>query len=344
MDNSNVGMDDAEYLRLYNTVRNLQLENERLKREKDLESGLPESVRKIHYVRNKRKLEENHINSGFEEEKIPLLHNDDWLLNNPENNNSLGKRCMNHCFSVLCGSSPADQEFITKRKLLLKRVYLTLTTQILFTAIGVASLVIFPKLLTEILRIAMPLLIGSTIMSVCFILLLYCGFAKSSPLNIILLVLFTISTIINVMIGCGSLLCQSRLGGSCTIDYNAGLMILQAFSITIVVLVSLTIFEFQHRINFDWLGGVLLVGLMILCFWGIFILIFGLHMPMIYNLMGVLIFFFYILYDTWLLVDRFDPEEWVLATINLYLDVINFFLYLLSLIANYSSSLIKNKD
>lgn len=47
---------------------------------------------------------------------------------------------------------------------------------------------------------------------------------------------------------------------------------------------------------------------------------------------GALLFCGFIIYDTHSLMHRLSPEEYVLAAINLYLDIINLFLHLLRLL------------
>ena len=56
-----------------------------------------------------------------------------------------------------------------------------------------------------------------------------------------------------------------------------------------------------------------------------------------YGAAGALVFMVYIVYDTQLMIGgkhkySLDPEEYVFAALNLYLDIINLFLYLLSMI------------
>ena len=56
-----------------------------------------------------------------------------------------------------------------------------------------------------------------------------------------------------------------------------------------------------------------------------------------YGAAGALVFMVYIVYDTQLMIGgkhkySLDPEEYVFAALNLYLDIINLFLYLLSII------------
>lgn len=48
--------------------------------------------------------------------------------------------------------------------------------------------------------------------------------------------------------------------------------------------------------------------------------------------LGALLFCGFIIYDTHSLMHRLSPEEYVLAAISLYLDIINLFLHLLRLL------------
>jgi FtsH-binding integral membrane protein len=47
---------------------------------------------------------------------------------------------------------------------------------------------------------------------------------------------------------------------------------------------------------------------------------------------GALIFSAFIIYDTHLLMHRLSPEEYMTASVNLYLDIINLFLYILRIL------------
>lgn len=59
---------------------------------------------------------------------------------------------------------------------------------------------------------------------------------------------------------------------------------------------------------------------------------FGLGGRMVFSLVGALIFVGYILYDTSLIIHHFGPDDYIIAAVTLYLDIINLFLYLLELL------------
>jgi len=59
---------------------------------------------------------------------------------------------------------------------------------------------------------------------------------------------------------------------------------------------------------------------------------FGLGGRMVFSLVGALFFVGYILYDTSLIVHHLGPDDYIMAVVSLYLDIINLFLYLLELL------------
>lgn len=44
---------------------------------------------------------------------------------------------------------------------------------------------------------------------------------------------------------------------------------------------------------------------------------------------GAMLFSFFIIVDTQMMLTKLSPEEYIMAAINLYLDIINLFLYIL---------------
>ena len=61
-----------------------------------------------------------------------------------------------------------------------------------------------------------------------------------------------------------------------------------------------------------------------------------------YGTAGALVFSLYIIYDTQLMMGgkhkyALDPEEYIFAALNIYLDVVNLFLYILMLVGASSS-------
>lgn len=104
------------------------------------------------------------------------------------------------------------------------------------------------------------------------------------------------------------------------------------------------------------LSGVLFVGIIILLILGIFAIILpGRTLMMVYASLGALIFCIYLIYDIQLMMGKLkskkwkirwineffqggkhkysiSPEEYIFAALNLYVDIVNIFMYILMLI------------
>lgn len=50
------------------------------------------------------------------------------------------------------------------------------------------------------------------------------------------------------------------------------------------------------------------------------------------SVFGAILMCCFIIYDTHLIMKKLSPEEYILATINLYCDIMNLFLYILRIL------------
>nr|CAD7461271.1 unnamed protein product [Timema tahoe] len=107
-------------------------------------------------------------------------------------------------------------------------------------------------------------------------------------------------------------------------------IVLQALVLTLSVVAGLSAFTFQTKRDFSFLGYGLFGGLMLLMVAGIMQLFLGSSvLELVISLAGAFLFAIFIVYDTQMLMKTLSPEEYILATINLYLDIVNLFLYIL---------------
>ena len=162
----------------------------------------------------------------------------------------------------------------------------------------------------------------SVVASFALIFALMC-FKDSKPANMYLLSAFTAVEAFMVGIVTTAYCAAGERG-----------IVLEALVLTGLIFVGLTIFTFQSRIDFSFMGAFLSMGLGALILWGLFAMIFGIQTGYVYALLGCVVFSGYILFDTWLIMDQLSPHEHVLAAIMLYLDIINLFLYLLQLLSS----------
>jgi FtsH-binding integral membrane protein len=107
----------------------------------------------------------------------------------------------------------------------------------------------------------------------------------------------------------------------------------QAAVLTIATFGGLSLYVLQTKKDFSYLGGMLFVALIGLIVAGI--VMFFVHTPllsMVYSFFGILIFSGYILYDTSVIMTKLGPDEAVTGAINLYLDLVNLFWFILRLL------------
>merc|ERR1711988_1137823 len=80
--------------------------------------------------------------------------------------------------------------------------------------------------------------------------------------------------------------------------------------------------------------GVLPMMLMTLLIWGMFSMFAfpSFMFSQVYALIGTVIFSLYVLYDTYSITTYLCYDDYVLGAINLYLDFINLFLFILQLL------------
>ncbi|KAJ3702470.1 hypothetical protein LUZ61_006175 [Rhynchospora tenuis] len=217
---------------------------------------------------------------------------------------------------------PAMVESPELRWGLIRKIYSIVSVQILLT-VAVASIVVFiPPVTTFFVTTTPGLVLYIFLIIFPFIVLcpLYYYYQKH-PVNLLLLGLFTVAISFAVGLTCA---------------FTSGKVILEAAILTAVVVVSLTIYTFwaaKRGHDFSFLGPFLFAGIMALIVFGFIQLFFplGKITTMIYGGIAALIFCGYIIYDTDNLIKRYSYDEYVWASVALYLDIINLFLNLLTI-------------
>ena len=213
------------------------------------------------------------------------------------------------------------------RKGFIAKVYSILIVQILSTSIFVFFAYYstsFYKLLYENIFF---FLLSITLLLVCMVITLcFPQYLKKVPHNYIILAIFTLT--------------ESYFVASITCEYTAKSVFI-VLLLTLTSFVTLTIYAIYTKHDMTVFGGVLSC-LLVLTIVGSIILIFVkikiLHLIM--DIIGVLLFMSYIVYDTQLIVRgdtkyQFSIDDYILASLNLYLDIINLFIYLLSIFGDH---------
>jgi len=167
--------------------------------------------------------------------------------------------------------------------------------------------------------------VSMALMLACLISMACCeSVRRKTPTNFIFLSIFTV--------------CEGIMLGTVSTYYEVDAVLI-AVGITAGVTFALTIFAFQTKIDFTACGGMLCGLLVIFMIAGLCLM----FMPKTkwvmvgYGSAGALVFSLYIIYDTQLMMGgkhkySLSPEEYIFAALNIYLDVVNLFMYILMIV------------
>nr|XP_014347937.1 PREDICTED: protein lifeguard 1 isoform X2 [Latimeria chalumnae] len=209
------------------------------------------------------------------------------------------------------------------RRAFIRKVYLTLMVQLLIT-VGIICMFIYWQTLK--LWVLDNYWFTYTLLVVTFVLLLIlvcCDTVRRKvPLNFIFLGLFTVA--------------EGLMLGAISAFYNAD-AVMWAIGATAFVTFGLSLFALQTKWDFTMFTGVLCtIGLVLLAFAILCAIIRSLWLQIVYASVGTLVFALYLVVDTQLMLGgnhkySLNPEEYIFAALNLYLDIINMFLFLLQI-------------
>ncbi|XP_042430621.1 protein LIFEGUARD 4-like [Zingiber officinale] len=205
----------------------------------------------------------------------------------------------------------------------IRKVYLIVAMQILITIIIAAVMNIVPSIhVFFVSRTSNSIILAFVIMILPLLVMIPMVFLSNRhPVNMILLVLFTIC--MGMSIG---LACSGRQGN----------VVLEAAALTAIVFMGLTLYTFwaaKRGHDFSFLGPFLFAALLCLTIFSLIQIFFplGKTTTMVFGCISAIIFSGFIVYDTDNLIKRHSYDEYVPAAISLYLDIINLFLALLSI-------------
>lgn len=210
----------------------------------------------------------------------------------------------------------------------IRKVYSILMCQLIVTVIFIAMFLYIEPLKEWSMKPENQWLwIVAFVLTFVIIIVLACceNVRRTFPMNMIFLGIFT--------------LCESLLLGSVASHYDSW-EVLAAVGVTAVVAFSLTIFAFQTKWDFTMMSGGLFVCVIVLFCFGILCAIIRSHiLSLVYACLGALLFALYLVFDTQMMLGgkhkySLSPEEYIFAALNLYLDIVNLFLFILSIIGN----------
>ena len=210
------------------------------------------------------------------------------------------------------GVTAAASVSTTERLVFIKKVYSLLALSMLTAAVG-AYLGYGPLFL-----LVAPNMMLFFILQIG--LIFFASFAARKPgLNII--ALFSFTTVSGLTLG--PLL--ARVGPTIAAE---------AFALTAITFVCLSAYVVYSKKDFSFMSGFLMTGLIVLVVGGLLNMFFIQSGMMHFVMSGasVLLFSGFILYDTSNILRYYGTDEHVSATLALYLDVLNLFIALLSIL------------
>jgi len=208
--------------------------------------------------------------------------------------------------------TPAASVSTTDRLTFIKKVYSLLAMSMGTAAVG-AYLGSGPLLL-----LVAPNMMLFFILQ--FALIFFASFASRKPgLNMV--ALFSFTTVSGLTLG--------------PVLYNVGPSIAaEAFALTAITFAGLSLYVVYSRKDFSFMSGFLMTGLIVVIVGGLLNMFFIQSGMMHFVMSGasVLLFSGFILYDTSNILRYYGTDEYVSATLALYLDILNLFVALLSIL------------
>lgn len=208
------------------------------------------------------------------------------------------------------------------------KVYAILSMQILLTVAVAACVMSLGQLWIQQNAWVLYLSVGSTVALMC--IMICCNDQlRTYPQNYIFLFLFTA--------------CEGALVGVVSAGFTLESVLVSA-GITVLIFLSMTAYAFFTETDFTGLGPYIFAALMTMMLFGFAMMILrmvGVYfapLEMAYNIMGVLLFTFFIVFDTQRILGewgghkvQFQVDDYCFGALTLYLDIINLFLHLLQI-------------
>ena len=215
-----------------------------------------------------------------------------------------------------------EDDKIIERKL--RKGFITKVYGIIFFQLLITTIAVYISLVNEaIMKFMMQnnyVIFFSAISAIIVLLIMVCGkLTNVVPINYILLLIFTLFESITVAF--------------ITVYYEP-ISVLSCAGLSMLIVFGLTMYACFTKTDFTMMGGFLFSCSIVLIFLGIIGLFFRSYFyQMLLNSMRVLLMSVYLIFDTQLVIGKNSQliklDDYILASLNIYLDVINIFLKIL---------------
>jgi len=207
----------------------------------------------------------------------------------------------------------------TERAALVRRTYGLVFLGVLTTMLGTAFTLTQEGLMTAVVR-------HPFIAMICVFAPLFMAqrAAREFPKNVILTLIFTF--VEGVFVAPFLFLAEQRAPGS----------VLSAGALTLVAFGGLTLYALLSRRDFSAWGSFFMIGLVVLLVASLINMFVASAAAGVWiSAVGVLIFSGLLVFDTWRILrsGAFGQDDYVIAAVQIYLDLLNMFLFILSLLS-----------
>ena len=195
--------------------------------------------------------------------------------------------------------------------------------QLIFTT-AIVGLIINSESAKDYLRENYGIVIVAVLIYIITAIILMCcrQLARTVPANYVLLLIFTVSVSLMVAFIC---------------SYYQSSIVFKAFIVTLVVTGAITIYALTSKVKIAYLFGAMIIVLVSLLAVGIMVLFTGMQGSYLYGLycfLGVVLFGIFLIWDLRRISSSkygLSHEDYVFASMMIYLDVVNLFLEILRL-------------
>ncbi|OQR68515.1 protein lifeguard 4-like [Tropilaelaps mercedesae] len=212
--------------------------------------------------------------------------------------------------------NPVAKAHVTIRMGFLRKVYGILSLQLLVAVVLTAVAMFLPpvRLFISENHWMLPM---SFVLSMATLLGLFVK-RRETPANYILLGFYTVLQAYTI---------------SVVVSFYDQLVVLHAFLLTLTVTAALTVFTLQTKWDFTAMPAVLLSFLLVLILGQLMNALFPSSSgELLLSIFGAGLFSMFIVVDTQMIMHRSSPEDYMLATVELYMDILNLFLHILRIL------------
>ncbi|OEH78447.1 protein lifeguard 3 [Cyclospora cayetanensis] len=232
-------------------------------------------------------------------------------------------------YSLEAGRKTDSEEALFRKEIrhgFIRKVYGIISAQLLLTTVVTSLLLFIPGGTSWAKQSSGSVIIASTVLMLISSLVLMCTTARMRyPYNYLLLLVFT---------------CSEAMLVAVVSAFYAASSVAFALGATVVITVGLSLFACQTKHDFTSCMGVMFVLTLNLVLFGLLALFLGTWAQVLYSSLALLVFSFYLVIDTQLIIGRgqlrLEEDDYIVAAVMIYLDIINIFLTLLRLFGERS--------